>query len=333
MFVTMANSVAEKDFLICCGSSKFAGEMVKLAPFLTLSQAIEASRNIWWNKVDVPGWLEAFASHPRIGDTESIKKPDSWSKSEQSAAIETANDSILQELADWNQRYEEKFGFRFLICASGKSSMEILKSLQARFSSRPIEELQVAAEEQQKITEIRLGKMFGEAGLAPVSQRLNQFLGHLGAAATVNESSTSALGHSIVPTQVSSTRPPITTHVLDVSRGRPGEGISVLLELWKGTSKAGNSNEWTMIGSSVTDSDGRCGPLMAPSNSVAPGRYKLTFDTGKYFQTSSGSEDSASQYFYPYVSVVFEIKPYQVSQHFHVPVLLSPFSYTTYRGS
>ncbi|KAI5060345.1 hypothetical protein GOP47_0024765 [Adiantum capillus-veneris] len=328
-----------KDFLMCCGSSKFAAEMAKSAPFSSLSQAVEASRTIWWNEVDVPGWLEAFTAHPRIGDLEALKKgaPSAhWSKVEQSVAVETANVTVMRELSEWNQKYEEKFGFRYLICASGKSSAEILANLQNRFSSRPIEELQVAAGEQQKITEIRLGKLFADRdsfSQTTANQRLGQVLGHIGS--SVEESKVSLPSHLSVPNQISPTRPPITTHVLDVSRGKPGAGIPVTLELWNVPSKGGESRGWISIGSSVTDADGRSGPLMAPSSNVMAGRYKLTFGTATYFQNSNSSDDTngTTQCFYPYVSVVFEIKPAQVSQHFHVPVLLSPFSYTTYRGS
>ncbi|MCO5564764.1 hypothetical protein L7F22_018432 [Adiantum nelumboides] len=201
---------------------------------------------------------------------------------------------------------------------------------QSGYTTRPIEELQVAAGEQQKITEIRLGKLFADSDLSNQTtgiRQLGQVLGHLGSA--VEESKVLSPSHPPVPNQIMSTRPPITTHVLDVSRGKPGRGIAVMLELWNGRSKGREINGWISIGSSVTDADGRSGPLMAPSNTVMSGRYKLTFDTSKYFQNL----DDTTECFYPYVSVVFEIKPAQVTQHFHVPVLLSPFSYTTYRGS
>lgn len=122
-------------------------------------------------------------------------------------------------------------------------------------------------------------------------------------------------------------RPPITTHVLDVSIGKPGAGIDVILDAWNDHSIGENSGEWINVGSSITNSDGRSGPLMASSNTVVAGRYRLTFKTGPYFQKLGVTS------FYPFVSVVFEIKPSQASEHFHVPVLLSPFSYTTYRGS
>lgn len=331
-------SLSAKDFLNCCGSTKFASEMAKVAPFSSPAQAVEASRTIWWNKVDIPGWLEAFGAHPRIGDVEVLKREvptAEWSKGEQSEALKSANNSILQELAEWNRQYEAKFGFVFLICASGKSSSEILARLKERFASRPIDELQVAATEQQKITEIRLRKLFAERQSS--DKQVGQIGGLLGLMKTdaYVMSTTPETSAHLMSTEGSLLRPPITTHVLDVSRGRPGGGIEVALDIWKGYSTNDKSGEWTNIGSSVTDSDGRSGPLMMPSNTVMAGRYKLTFNTGKYFSNlrNSAQRSDLGGSFYPLISVVFEISPSQGSEHFHVPVLLSPFSYTTYRGS
>jgi len=124
------------------------------------------------------------------------------------------------------------------------------------------------------------------------------------------------------------TRPPITTHVLDVSRGSPAAGIEVLLEVWRGdqsrpTFGATGGGSWVFQGSSATDQDGRSGQLLSIVNDVSPGVYRISFNTGKYNPNG----------FFPYVSIVFEIKDSQKREHFHVPLLLSPFSFSTYRGS
>ena len=124
------------------------------------------------------------------------------------------------------------------------------------------------------------------------------------------------------------TRPPITTHVLDVSRGCPAAGIEVLLEVWRGAQSrpafgAAGGGGWAFQGLSKTDSDGRSGQLMSIVDNVTPGIYRISFNTGKY--NPSG--------FFPYVSIVFEILESQKREHFHVPLLLSPFSFSTYRGS
>lgn len=124
------------------------------------------------------------------------------------------------------------------------------------------------------------------------------------------------------------TRPPITTHVLDVSRGSPAAGIEVRLEMWKGAQRRPSFGEteiggWVLHGSSTTDNDGRSGQLMSIVDAVDPGIYRISFNTGKYCPAG----------FCPYVSIVFEIRESQKREHFHVPLLFSPFSFTTYRGS
>ena len=110
----------------------------------------------------------------------------------------------------------------------------------------------------------------------------------------------------------------ITTHVLDTARGRPAAGIAVLLE----TEGEGG---WREIGRGVTDDDGRVKALLAPGTSLSAGVHRLTFATGAYFAAQK------AETFYPEVKVVFTIT--DPGQRHHVPLLLSPFGYSTYRGS
>ncbi|KAJ6835045.1 putative uric acid degradation bifunctional protein TTL isoform X3 [Iris pallida] len=148
----------EVDFLSCSGSRRFAREMVAASPFSDLDHAVRSARDIWFNKVDVKGWLESFAAHPEIGG--SSKSISQWSKEEQSVALATATGSTMQELVEWNARYKEKFGFVFLICASGRGTPDILAELKKRYLNRPIVELEIAAQEEMKIIELRLEKLF-----------------------------------------------------------------------------------------------------------------------------------------------------------------------------
>ena len=113
-------------------------------------------------------------------------------------------------------------------------------------------------------------------------------------------------------------RSPITTHVLDVSRGKPAAGIKVVLE-------AQNNGGWKELATGTTDADGRVGNLLPEGSKLEPGVYKLTFDTHSY-QSSTKQEG-----FYPYVPIIFEVR--DGTQHYHVPLLLSPYGYSTYRGS
>lgn len=110
----------------------------------------------------------------------------------------------------------------------------------------------------------------------------------------------------------------ITTHVLDTSLGRPAAGVPVTLEI----KSAGGA--WKEISRGATDADGRLRHLLAPG-ALVKGTYRLTFDTGAYF--SARRQDA----FYPHVGIVFEIL--DAAEHYHVPLLLSPYGYSTYRGS
>lgn len=111
----------------------------------------------------------------------------------------------------------------------------------------------------------------------------------------------------------------ITTHVLDTSRGRPAAGVAVALEV---RTEAG---DWRAVGRGETDADGRLKSLTDESDVLSEGVYRLTFETGDYF-AAQGVET-----FYPLAVVVFRVRDF--SQHYHVPLLVSPFGYSTYRGS
>ena len=110
----------------------------------------------------------------------------------------------------------------------------------------------------------------------------------------------------------------ISTHVLDTRTGKPALGIRVQLEQLEG-------HEWRLVGSGETNGDGRVPNLLPAETAIVPGEYRLTFATGPYFRASSTAT------FYPAISIVFEAAAGQ--SHYHVPLLLSPFGYTTYRGS
>lgn len=111
----------------------------------------------------------------------------------------------------------------------------------------------------------------------------------------------------------------ITTHVLDTTRGAPAVGVKVVLEVYT------SSKEWKELARGETNTDGRIMDLLPENNKLSPGTYRMTFLTAGYFR-SVGVEG-----FYPYVPVVFELK--EPIAHYHVPLLLNPFGYSTYRGS
>lgn len=111
----------------------------------------------------------------------------------------------------------------------------------------------------------------------------------------------------------------ITTHVLDIARGRPAAGVAVTLEAQTG------EGGWRVVGRGVTDADGRLKDLMGAGDALAEGVYRLTFETESYFAAQK------VETFYPSAVVVFRVR--DAAQHHHVPLLVSPFGYSTYRGS
>ncbi len=114
-----------------------------------------------------------------------------------------------------------------------------------------------------------------------------------------------------------SPRSPITTHVLDTARGCPAAGVPVRLERQVG-------DDFQLIGRGTTNSDGRVADLLVPG-ALSAGVYRITFDTGVYYEALGIAG------FYPYAQIVFVVR--EPGQHYHVPLLLSPFGYSTYRGS
>jgi allantoicase len=154
-------SQAIKGLLDCCGSRKWAAAMAESRPFATGKELLAAADKIW-EELKENDWLEAFHHHPPIGGRRAKAKQSSkasgWSSKEQSL-VKTALPGVLAALAEENRTYAKKFGYVFLICAAGKTSDEILISLRQRLSNLPEAELRAAAEEQRKITRLRLEKL------------------------------------------------------------------------------------------------------------------------------------------------------------------------------
>ena len=114
----------------------------------------------------------------------------------------------------------------------------------------------------------------------------------------------------------------ITTHVLDVARGSPARGVPVKLERATGSDL---SKDWELVGEGETDMDGRLKTLVPDGVALTPNAYRITFDTHAY------ARKNRVECFFPFVTIVFDVR--DSSQHYHVPLLLSPYGYSTYRGS
>ncbi len=256
--------------------------MESLRPFDSIASLHTAAIGTWYDQCGPEDWLEAFQHHPRIGDLKSLEQKfastQAWAGKEQQS-VNTATQAVLEALAAGNTAYEQRFGYIFIVCATGKSAAEMLRLLHNRLSNDPETELRIAMGEQAKITAIRLNKLIDH--VSPMHK-----------------------SH-------------ITTHVLDTSLGKPGQGISIRLMMPDG-------GGWKTLAQGITDNDGRIGDLLPPGKLLAPGPYKMVFDTGVYF----ASTDQRS--FYPLVEIQFTVWD---ESHYHVPLLLNPFGYSTYRGS
>lgn len=159
------NSLSPADaraaLLRCCGSGRWADAMTARRPFAS-AEELHTAADEEWAKLGRPDILEAFAAHPRIGDLDALRRKfattAAWAGAEQ-AGTATATDDVLRGLADGNRDYEAKFGYIFIVCATGKSAAEMLAILRGRLPNDPAAELAVAAAEQAKITHLRLEKL------------------------------------------------------------------------------------------------------------------------------------------------------------------------------
>jgi 2-oxo-4-hydroxy-4-carboxy-5-ureidoimidazoline decarboxylase len=149
---------AVREILPCCGSKAWAGKMVARRPFFEEATLLAVSDEIWRNLAEVD-WMEAFRSHPRIGESRAPQSAPTqsatWSKQEQQS-VTAAGDAVKIALAEANREYERRFGHIFIVCATGKSGPEILAILRRRLEKDKQTELREAAEQQRQITQIRL---------------------------------------------------------------------------------------------------------------------------------------------------------------------------------
>ncbi len=267
-----------KILMSCCGSVNWTNLLMEQFPFSSERDLVVAATEIWYNQCSSMDWLESFSHHPKIGDVKSLTKK--FAGKEQASVAKAAKKTITS-LANANKEYETKFGFIFIVCATGKSAGEMLNLMESRLGNSIGEELHIAMGEQMKITILRLQKLLTEANW--------NFLGSS----------------------------QLTTHVLDTAIGKPGKDISIRLQMPV-------NGSWQTIAQGITNPDGRINDLLPPQKPLPAGNYKLVFDTGNYFTTQK------IKGFYPEVEIQFNIFD---NAHYHVPLLVNPFGYSTYRGS
>lgn len=275
-----ATSVLNK----CCVSECWIQYMIENMPFASVDELIKKSTAIWYQQCKELDWKAAFEGHPKIGDISSLKEKYAHTKNRaatEQSEISKADENTSKDLSKANNDYLNKFGYIFIVNASGKSAQEILQIINARLDNTKEDELHIAMGEQHKITVIRL-------------------------ATIINDLERSA-----------DLRSYISTHVLDTSNGKPGKCICITLN---GTV----DNSWKPITVGVTNNDGRITDLLPPGKKLESGKYQLVIDTEGYYK-AQGQEG-----FYPEVSIQFLVTN---EDHYHVPLLLNPYGYTTYRGS
>jgi len=161
-FNQLDDTAATNLILQCCSSTDWAARMVESRPYHSIEQLIRTA-NDHWRVMEHADFLEAFQGHPKIGDPGSLRKKyantHSMARGEQSG-VSGASDQVINSLAQNNCDYENKFGFIFIVCASGKSAEQMLGLIQARIGNSRAEEIANGAAEQRKITEMRIRKLF-----------------------------------------------------------------------------------------------------------------------------------------------------------------------------
>lgn len=155
---------ATMEMLSCCGSRTWAGRVVQGRPYAD-EEALLITASVVWSGLEPEDWLEAFRSHPRIGErhaeSKTTRASTAWSAAEQKN-VQSSTAAVRQAIEEGNRRYEERFGRIFIVCAAGKQPSEILGVLERRLRNDKNTELRESAAEQEQIFELRLRKWLSE---------------------------------------------------------------------------------------------------------------------------------------------------------------------------
>ena len=152
----LPEAAAREAFERCCGAAGWVRAMVAARPFGSAMELLEAAECAA-ESLGREGWLEAFAHHPKIGDVEALRTR--FASSGAWAGAASASEATLRSLADGNREYEARFGYIFVVCATGMRADEMLASLRSRLRNDPEHEMSIAADEQRRITRLRLEKL------------------------------------------------------------------------------------------------------------------------------------------------------------------------------
>ncbi len=161
-FNALPEARAVRQLETCCTAMRWCQAMVAERPFASLEKVLQKAESCWSQMAEADV-LEAFAGHPKIGDINSLRAKYAHTAGlagAEQGAVNQATEEVLQALKSGNQQYEEQNGFIFIVCATGKSASEMLDILQGRLANDRATELKTGAQEQAKITAIRLQKLF-----------------------------------------------------------------------------------------------------------------------------------------------------------------------------
>jgi 2-oxo-4-hydroxy-4-carboxy-5-ureidoimidazoline decarboxylase len=158
-FNALPSAQAESALMDCCGSARWAASVASRRPYATVEALHKAADAIWWN-LERADWFEAFSHHPQIGDKPAIGSESArqWAEGEQTGA-RAATEEVKARLARANHAYFEKFGYIYIVCATGKTAEGMLAILNQRLQNDLASELSIAAEQQRMITRLRLEKL------------------------------------------------------------------------------------------------------------------------------------------------------------------------------
>ncbi|MFI6698307.1 2-oxo-4-hydroxy-4-carboxy-5-ureidoimidazoline decarboxylase [Streptomyces sp. NPDC050509] len=297
-FNTSPDGVALAALREVCAGPAWGEAVLARRPYATEDELLAAGDTATAELTDAE-LTEAMAGHPPIGRPE----PGDPASAREQRGMAGACAPLRAEMTELNLAYQERFGHVFLICATGATAEEMRDALKTRLGHTPEREREIARTELGRINRIRLSRLLA--------------------------SRPTAEGPAPTPAPAS-----VSTHILDTSTGRPAAGVAVTLaSRADGGSDAG---AWVALGGSVTDPDGRCKDLPAPAPDTT--HVRLTFVTGPYLdrrkQAEAQQDDPAPRGsgtpFFPEVVITFTVTP---GEHHHVPLLLSPFGYSVYRGS
>ena len=297
-----------------CASTTWATKVIQQRPYANLSQLISQATTVWYSAGE-QAWHEAFAGHGKLG----VKT------AEQTNAMQVATNETVTALQHANNGYEQKHQHKCITFAAGKSSERLLNDIVTRTDLPIDEELRRCAEQTMLITALRMCRLVH-------SQERSQEDGQQGTTKG-NESTAVVVAHQ---RQIPSDTDvlivsPLTTHVLDTSTGKPAHGLTIRMERRLATASHSTAGApiWEPVATGITNKDGRVTDLLPgfydTEHLFLSGVYRLTFDIEIYYDRMK------TKCFYPTATIVFRVD--DPTQHYHVPLLLNPYGYSTYRGS